>query len=370
MDIDTNTEATVEKLKLDSEWQWEARSADDIAENPPPPPSWDAEGFLERDSGPVLWFGDSDSYKSWLALHVASCIASGSSVFGHFKSRKRINVYYINLDAGRLAFERRVCRLEHHPRNLYVVSASHWETEKFGYLLRENKDTFYVFDCWTDVYEPNASTEQARDMREAIRAIRAAFENHKANGIIVDHSKRQQIGASANPADLIYGSTQKKASFRQVAHISTVRLAEFEPGVSRVKFTCVKMNEAEKYDPFFVDLRFAGGKYTCTYAGLAGGEAADGSKAEHVADSVISHLERVFPQWVRPTELAQAVGLDRSSGTFRRAVSAAFERDSVESTGKSRALRYRFKAQPQAALDLESYAIPDPLTTEGLEPRQ
>jgi hypothetical protein len=319
---------------------FDAKSAADIAENPPPSIEWDVDTLIERDSGPALWFGDSDSYKSWLALHLAACIAKGEPVFGHYKTKPRINVFYINLDAGRAAFERRVCRLENPPSNLYVINKEQWNADKFDCVMRENKDNFYIIDCWGDIYDPDMSAEQARDMREAVREIRAYFEKFKANGIIIDHSKRKQTGSSPKPADQLYGSAQKKATFRQVTHIEPVA-QPFEPGHARVKITCVKMSEAEKFNPFYVDVVFDEGKYSCTYGGPVNAESDRETKAEEGATKLAAYLQSVYPEAVGPTDLAHAIGTTRTSGTFKRAMTEAAE--SIEPVGKARALRYRFR---------------------------
>lgn len=124
---------------------WKAISAAAIHSEPPVPAEWDVEDLLTADDGPACWFGDSGSYKSYLALHVAWCISTGTPVFGKFAARLRERVLYINMDAGGRSFKRRVCQLAPSD-NLYIVNAEYWDKSKFERLLADHPAGFRALD--------------------------------------------------------------------------------------------------------------------------------------------------------------------------------------------------------------------------------
>jgi len=339
---------------------WESVPAVSIQLQPPGPVEWNIADLLQSDDGPACWFGDSGSYKSFLALHVAHCISTGEAVFGKFATKKRNRVTYVNIDAGKNSFERRVCRLPKANANFYVVNADLWNLDEFECLLADNYGSFVVLDCWTDIFEQPTDADMAHFMRQSIKYFRDRFEESGANGIVIDHSKRAQSGSSLRGGDLVYGSAQKKGTWRQMTLVEKVPLAKFVPGHARVKFSCVKMSEAEEFQPFFVDLTFDQGTYRCEYAGPVTSQDEETTKTNTLREAIIEHLRTTSPEPRSAIEIAEAIGTPRNSRAFSDGLTAAVIAGAVASVGKGRNTRYVYAGD---ALSLE---MPQVLTTAGL----
>jgi len=111
-------------------------------------------------------------------------ISTGEAVFGKFATKKRNRVTYVNIDAGKNSFERRVCRLPKANANFYVVNADLWNLDEFECLLADNYGSFVVLDCWTDIFEQPTDADMAHFMRQSIKYFRDRFEESGANGIV------------------------------------------------------------------------------------------------------------------------------------------------------------------------------------------
>jgi len=345
---------------------WEPVPALSIQRLPPSPVEWDVETLLQSDDGPACWFGDSGSYKSFLALHVAGCMSTGEAVFGKFLAKKRTRVTYVNLDAGKNSFERRVCKLPRANANLYIVSADAWSPEEFECVLADNHGSFIILDCWTDVYDQPSDADMAHHMRQSIKYFRDLFSQYGANGLVIDHSKRAQSGSSLRGADLVYGSAQKKGTWRQMALIEKVPLAQFIPGHARVKFTCVKMSEGEEFPPFFVDLKFDKGAYTCEYGGPVTRQDDEATKTEKLREGIVHYLRTAYPNTEKATEIAKGLGVTKNSRAFSDGLNAAIASGLVESVGKGRSTKYTYMTENGSTINGLNLELPDTVTTEGL----
>jgi hypothetical protein len=243
--------------KFSDKPSWRKISQAEARHLPVPPVEWEVETLIERSSNPLLLFGDSECYKSWIALHIASCSATGEPVFGRFKVHQRGNSVFLNLDAGTVPTIRRLQVLGGDRTNLSLVSPGAWDPTQFQKMMEANVEGFIVVDCFNDLFEGKAEgASQAGEMRRSIKAIREQYERYRCGGIIIDHSKRNDSGKPVdNPITLLYGSSQKKATIRGIWFVEKIEDAPIDNGV-RVKITCVKMSEAEKFKPFFVDITF------------------------------------------------------------------------------------------------------------------
>ena len=59
-----------------------------------PPIDWDVEGLIEHGT-PNMLSAPPNSYKSWVLLHIAICMARGEKLFGYFRTKKQ-NVLIVN----------------------------------------------------------------------------------------------------------------------------------------------------------------------------------------------------------------------------------------------------------------------------------
>lgn len=259
-----------------------------VASEPIAPMRWDVQGLIASES-PVLLFGEPEHGKSWIAFHIASCIAEGLPVFGKFDVPQRRKSIALDFDSSPLAFYRRMQMLPA-TDNFEFATADYCKTN-FAALLKENSMSFFVLDCFLDMFHPDAKMAPDEAMRAFVRnEIRKQFEANRCGGIIIDHSKRAQPGDRGSQ-ERYYGSVQKKAAFRQMILCEMVKpLATAPPGAKRVKLTCVKQSEAEKFAPFYVELSWIEDEFKARYDGSVTGDDADLDVVEANAERVVAVL--------------------------------------------------------------------------------
>jgi len=344
---------------------WKPIAASSIQNEPPTPVEWDIESLLQADDGPACWVGDSGCGKSYLALHASHCLATGAPVFGKYAAKKHDKVFYVNLDAGRNSFNRRVLGLPTLPPNLYFVHGA-WNEEEFARLISDNRGAFFVIDCHTDTYALPPGADMANHMRKAVKFFRDRFEEYGANGLIIDHTKRVQGNSwQQRGADLMYGSTQKKATFRQVTLIEDKTPPNMTPGHARVQFSCLKMSESETFESFFVDLTFGDHGWACEYAGEVTAQSKRLKKGEALLEGIVGLLKSVMPDNLSANEIAGALKVNRTNSNFSNALKAAVESGRVRSIGGGRSTKYAYVGEGnQDSLDVD---LPDPITMEGLQ---
>jgi hypothetical protein len=255
------------------------------------------------------------------------------------------------MDAGGRSFNRRVCQLAPSD-NLYIVNAEYWDKSKFERLLADHPGAFVVLDCHTDMYDQPSDTDQAHHMRRYIKYFRDTFAQLGANGIVIDHTKRTQTGSSLRGSDLLYGSTQKKGTWRQVVLVERVRPSAVTPGCARVKLSCVKMSESEEFPPFYIDLKVGDGAFSCEYAGLATAQDARETKTSQLRESIVDVLSSCHPETRSATEIAMALSTPRNSHAFSDALKAVQNAGVVAQVGKGRSTAYQYIG------DEESNVIP------------
>jgi len=306
----SNEETSLEDVALETDYgpqPYTFRSHSDIVAAEIPPIQWDVEGLIEHGDGPVLIFGDADSYKSWIALQIAACIASGQSLFGHFKVPKPRPAIYLNFDAGKSAFDRRAKRLDGPIPNLFIESYDAFDMDRLAATLECNRGSFLVMDCFADMYEPTPGVEQGVDMRRYCKVIRRLFEKHDCNGIIVDHGRRPRAGERSSTV-AYYGSVQKKATFRQMWRIEPTRFSSDVSPTARVAVHCVRIAEAEKFSPFYVDFEWGATTFSANFGGSVltrntNVEVAAKNQAR-VRDLLLEH-----PDGIKTPEIAATIGL-------------------------------------------------------------
>ena len=305
---------------------WKIESARDIVERGVPPLEWDVEELLTSDDGPVLFFAPPGHLKSWLALHLCVCVATGTPFLGHFPVRRRNHAVYINLDASANAFSRRLTRVNP-PDNFLIVNASQYDPTEFESVLRSYPGAFVAVDCLADVGGgvPLRGEDAAQAARRYFRELRALYERYGSNGVVMDHPHRPKDGAFD-----YYGSIQKEATVRAMWMAS---LIDDEEGSQSVKITCRKQNEAERFKPFvasadfrapFVRFEFRG------YLSKVNGQRSQGpSDVERVASVLYS-----VPDGLTSKQIMELAGLPRDR------VLAALKDRRFGSTGKAKATRY------------------------------
>lgn len=299
------------------------------------PLEWDIETLLERNSGPVLLYGPSESLKSWLAIAAASCIATGETFLNQFPVKRRSESVYLNFDAGHRDFERRVAMLGASISNFLIASPEGFTYDGLKGVLQAHEGAFVVLDCFADIYFPHRGDEQGQAMRQFVRSVRKLFETHGCNGIIVDHARRWKPGDPAN-AERYYGSVQKKAAIRQMWYVERLRHKEETTGRARAKVICEKQSEAEKFRSFITDFGWIGGQFSASYGGAFDDAMAKGEAA-------LQHREAIQP-YMDPVEHPDGVTtayLSEKSHLTKKQILQALKTRGIKAIGKGKNTRYR-----------------------------
>lgn len=240
---------------------WVGQSAAEMTEAGAPAAEFEFEGILGRDDGPAAFVAPPGVGKSWVAIHALDCAVSGRPLFGRYRVPKpRSSGIYLNFDAGRKAFARRIVNVVRcdHPGIRIVSPPNGWNAQDFERLMRTNRGAFVVIDCLSDIYHPDPALEMGDAARDFWRWLRRVYEENDANGLIIDHTNR---------AGGIYGSIQKIASARTMIVAEAVNDGPPTPGQLRLRLTNPKLNEAEAFSPLDVLLDFLPDGLTFTVAG-------------------------------------------------------------------------------------------------------
>lgn len=338
----------VERKRVDRGWADHLRSAADIAELGVSPVVFDIDGIAEADGGPIVIFAEPEGLKTWVALLAAAAIVTGKPFLGHFPVRQRPWSIIVNLDAGRAAIERRIALLRCEDPRLLVVTPESWDVERFEELLATHPGAWVVIDCLADVFQPDPSEEQGIATRRFLRELRMIFERHGANGMIVDHARRQ---TSSRPGVDYYGSVQRKAAVRMMWALERVR--EADRLTNSVVIRCEKMSESERFPAFIATLDFGLDCVAAGYGGLA--DAAPQPKArrtavDDAADTMLAMLRE------RGSFTRDELGV-RKSNTTRAAFNRLIDDGIVRAVTSGRPERFDLaeRADQTVALDL----VPD-----------
>jgi AAA domain-containing protein/DnaB helicase-like protein len=339
-----NLRSHIDRLEVRGDvdrWEWTSQEL--IFARDVPPIAWDVDQLLERNSGPAIFFGEPESFKSWLALHLSACMVTGEPPFGHFKTSPRPRAPYLNLDAGARAFERRVQMLGSAIPALLIASPREFNLDRFREALEKNAGGFVVVDTFADMYSPDPNVEQGADMRAFVRSLRALFEKNDCSGLLLDHTNRSSL---ATP-ERYYGSVQKKGAIRQMIAVERVRMPEERRGRARVKLSCAKMSEAERFAPFLVDLEWTETLFRAHYAGEADEASNRAALAVQDAEIIVAVLTKAAGPMSR-TEIEAATDLSRDR------IRAVLQTDNrIEAIGPIRSPKRRYFLRTMVAeLDL------------------
>lgn len=321
------------------------------------PVKWDIEMLIESNNGPTLLTAPPESFKSWFAMFVAASMVTGKPLFGAFSvCNRRPFAFYINLDAGKTATENRVAKLGPQPiPNFGVMSWDAWDFERFEKLLKAHPGAFVVIDCFANTFMMGESRmETAEAMRSFLQPLRQVYERYGCNGIIIDHTPRDD-GKRKDPGELFYGSQQKKATIRQGITLvkpppeepdSEADAASNEAGANFgkkwlpsmrnvIEVHCLKMSEAEKFMPFEIEFKPEGQYVTCAVIGKVSG------KKAKARDRDKDTLRKVLAQASEPLTRVQ---LESITGLSRERIHRAISDPRLfEVVGKGKNTAYKAK---------------------------
>ncbi|MFW6116378.1 MAG: AAA family ATPase [bacterium] len=138
---------------------------------------WIIEGVLES-NGTAMFYGDSGIGKTFIAMHMAACIGSGSQWFGAKTSRRR--VLYLDGENGKALMHRRAQMVGYDDADVSYISFPQTQLDDDGLkllrlLIRELEAEVVVIDPLVNSMEGDENTVE--DVRPQIKGLRALAES-------------------------------------------------------------------------------------------------------------------------------------------------------------------------------------------------
>jgi len=208
------------------------------------PPAWLIEGILPEQATATL-VGKSGDYKSFVALDLASCVATGTPWLGHYPVKRGLVVYIVAEGAGGFSKRIRAWKLYHRFDGRAGVR---FLPHPVQLTRREGKDVNELLRVLGELPEPpvliiidtqarctvGADEDKAKDMGLFVDAVARIREEFGACTLTVHHTGWRSNGRER-------GSSAVRAA------ADTVILVEKQKdGI--VRLTCEKQKDADEFD--------------------------------------------------------------------------------------------------------------------------
>ena len=168
-------------------------------------------------TGCYILAGAPKSRKSFLALHVAVAVATGTDVFKTFEVKQKCSVLYLDLEMSKNSVHRRLESMNFGdwPRNLYFGFNEAWPnrgvlagTDLELWLDKDPTIRLVIIDVLAQWREPvDPRTPVYSSDYDALKQIQRIAQRRNITIIVVHHTNKTKIGKDDNPFDKISGST-------------------------------------------------------------------------------------------------------------------------------------------------------------------
>ena len=168
-------------------------------------------------TGCYILAGAPKSRKSFLALHLAVAVATGTEVFKTFEVKTRCSVLYLDLEMSKNSVHRRLSSMNFGdwPRNLYFGFNQDWPNrgilagQDLENRLDNNPDIrLVIIDVLAQWREPvDPRTPVYSSDYDALKQIQRIAQRRNITIIVVHHTNKTKITKDDNPFDKISGST-------------------------------------------------------------------------------------------------------------------------------------------------------------------
>lgn len=273
-------------------------------------PPWAVESLFE--SGTINMISAApNQFKSWIALHIAVCLANGTPVFGRFAVERQTVFVWNEEDTQRLIKERLALLAPSSDPDIffYVGNGFRLDKKTVANLIAEMKERngrFLIVDSFISVHgaDENSAAE--------IQQIMGHFKDITRQGITILTCHHHKKGVNRDEGDMLgeeaRGSSAIVAALN--SHLSC-RPASVEGDGSRmIRISQPKQKCAEKLAPFRVRFAVMDGIATLVYDGAA---KADTPAAKN-AEQVLAFLKGAG-RWV-PTKEAVAANVAGEKATI------------------------------------------------------
>ena len=168
-------------------------------------------------TGCYILAGAPKSRKSFLALHVAVAVATGTEVFKTFEVKTKCSVLYLDLEMSKNSVHRRLESMNFGdwPRNLYFGFNDAWPNRGIlagadleSWLDKDPTIRLVIIDVLAQWREPvDPRTPVYSSDYDALKQIQRIAQRRNITIIVVHHTNKTKIGKDDNPFDKISGST-------------------------------------------------------------------------------------------------------------------------------------------------------------------
>ncbi len=159
---------------------------------------WLIEKYLPT-QGVLMISGDPKTFKTWLILYLAGCLADGHKIFETFQTKK-CNVLIINEENAVRLLNERLRKLKIHNDNIFFYNLKGMKVDnpkdvkKIIEVINAHEIKLVVFDTFVRVHEKEEN--DASQMRTIFHSIKPIL--NSGASIIFTHHHRKEPGFSRN----------------------------------------------------------------------------------------------------------------------------------------------------------------------------
>lgn len=205
---------------------------------------WIVEHLIPKDSI-IAISGLPGSYKTWIALIIAKCVAQGESLFGYFKTTPT-SVLIVDEENSKRLLHKRLSKLKLNPYlPIYLLIQTGFKIDKredFKYLLgiiEKLKIGLIIFDSLIRIH--NKDENDAKQMALVFEKLKKLTQNG-ASVVFTHHHRKQSAFIRTDISQSLRGSSDILAAVD--CHVAIDKQEEY------LVITQTKLREEEELRPF------------------------------------------------------------------------------------------------------------------------
>ena len=278
-----------------------------------------AEELIKLNFGPELWTinelipqhsitaitGSPESFKTWLTLEIAKCVANGTDFLGKFATQKG-NILIVDKENHIRHIQERLKLLNFKNESVsYFLDTDNFYIDDEGKLMdiigivRELNINLVIFDSLIRIH--SGAENDARDISVVMNAFRR-ITKEGANVIFIHHNRKGDADKQST-TNSVRGSSDIHAGIDCLLQIN--KLSE-----ESIQITQSKLRQGKKIDPFKVQINSSDKSMEFVYVGKSN---FSGKEIEEVKDIILLLLED-------KTEIPRQEILDELEDQYKKAV--------------------------------------------------
>ena len=324
-------------------------------------PNWAIQDFFETGTLNMISAAP-NQYKSWIAHHMALCLASGNKVFGRVNVTEQKVMIVNEEDTERQLKDRSIMLIGEDsdlPVYFHVAKGIKIDDPFVDKLLEEMKRqdiTFLILDSLRSIH--NADENDSKQMQEVMDQLKR-FTREGITVLFTHHNRKKNRGFGSD-TDVLGGEESRGSSSINAAihgHISCEPKKEKDEGRTVLVISQWKLKCGPKFEPMKIFIEVKDAKMSLTYEGDYDGKVESRNK---VSGNILPEFSS--GDWLSVKDLASRdLGADRllrdalRALVFRGTLVAMTRNELVEqgfnlnSTGKNNELFYSLPSiEPEA----------------------